>query len=213
VLALGLPDRGLRILVVGAHPDDIEIGCGGTLLRLAAAGAVDAVTWLVLSGDGPRVDEARAGAAAVLAGVADVTVQIEAFEDGYLPAAYREVKGVIRAAAAQSHNLVLAPRRDDAHQDHRLIAELVATEFRDHLLLAYEIPKYDGDLGTVNLYAPLTRAIVTTKVDILMRTFATQTGRPWFTRDVFEGLMRLRGVESRAPEGFAEGFVVQKAVI
>ncbi len=200
-------------MVVGAHPDDIEIGCGGTLLRLVAAGAVDAVTWLVMAGEGPRVDEARAGAAAILAGVPDVTVRIEAFDDGFLPAAYREVKGVIREVAAQPHDLVLAPRRDDAHQDHRLLAELVATEFRDHLVLGYEIAKYDGDLGTVNLYAPLTRAVVASKIDILMRTFATQAGRPWFTPDVFEGLMRLRGVESRAPEGFAEGFVVQKAVI
>jgi LmbE family N-acetylglucosaminyl deacetylase len=200
-------------MVVGAHPDDIEIGCGGTLLRLVAGGSVDAVTWLVMAGDGPRVDEARAGAAAILAGVPDVTVRIEAFEDGFLPAAYRDVKRVIREVAAEPHTLVLAPRGDDAHQDHRLLAELVATEFRDHLVLGYEIPKYDGDLGTVNLYAPLARATVMSKIDILMRTFATQVGRPWFTPDVFEGLMRLRGVQSRAPEGFAEGFVVQKAVI
>jgi LmbE family N-acetylglucosaminyl deacetylase len=200
-------------MAVGAHPDDIEIGCGGTLLRLVAAGAVDAVTWLVMAGDGPRVDEARAGAAAIAAGVPNVTVRIEAFGDGFLPAAYRDVKCVIREVAAQPHDLVLAPRRDDAHQDHRLLAELVATEFRDHLVLGYEIPKYDGDLGTVNLYAPLARATVTSKIDILMRTFATQADRPWFTPDVFEGLMRLRGVESRAPDGFAEGFVVQKAVI
>ena len=213
MLNLRLPDRGLRVLVIGAHPDDIEIGCGGTLLRLVAAGAVDAATWLVMTGDGARVDEARAGAAAILAGVPDVSVRIEAFEDGFLPAAYRDVKGVIREVAAQPHNLALVPRRDDAHQDHRMLAELVATEFRDHLVLGYEIPKYDGDLGSVNLYAPLTRAAVASKIEILMRTFATQRDRPWFTPDVFEGLMRLRGVESRAPEGFAEGFVVAKAVI
>ena len=199
--------------VLGAHPDDIEIGCGGTLLRLVASGAVEAVTWLVMSAEGPRVNEARSGAAAILAGVPDVTVRIESFEDGYLPAAYRDVKRVIREVAAGRHDLVLAPRREDAHQDHRLLAELVATEFRDHLVLGYEIPKYDGDLTAVNLYAPLTRATVTSKVDILTTTFATQVGRPWFTADVFEGLMRLRGVESRAPEGFAEGFVVHKAVI
>jgi LmbE family N-acetylglucosaminyl deacetylase len=200
-------------MALGAHPDDIEIGCGGTLLRLVGTGAVDAVTWLVMSGEGPRVDEARAGAAAILAGVPDVSIRIETFEDGYLPAAYRDVKRVIREVAAQPHDLVLGPRRADAHQDHRLLAELVATEFRDHLVLGYEIPKYDGDLAPVNLYAPLTRAGVTSKVDILMRTFATQSGRPWFTPDVFEGLMRLRGVEARAAEGFAEGFVVEKAVI
>ncbi len=200
-------------MVVGAHPDDIEIGCGGTLLRLVAAGAVDAVTWLVMAGEGARVDEARAGATAILAGVPDVAVRIEGFEDGFLPAAYREVKGVIREVAAQPYDMVLAPRRDDAHQDHRLLAELVATEFRDHLVLGYEIPKFDGDLGMANLYAPLTRATVASKIDILMRTFSSQAGRPWFTPDVFEGLMRLRGVESRAPEGFAEGFVVHKAVI
>jgi LmbE family N-acetylglucosaminyl deacetylase len=213
VLHLRLPDRGLRVLCVGAHPDDIEIGCGGTLLRLVAAGAVDAVTWLVMAGEGPRVDEARAGAAATLAGVPKVEVRIEAFEDGFLPAAYPGVKRVIRGVAAQPHDLVFAPRRDDAHQDHRLLAELVATELRDHLVLGYEIPKYDGDLGTVNLYAPLARVTVESKIDILMRTFTTQLGRPWFTPDVFQGLMRLRGVESRAPERFAEGFVVQKAVI
>jgi LmbE family N-acetylglucosaminyl deacetylase len=213
MLPLQLPDHGLRVMVVGAHPDDIEIGCGGTLLRLVAAGAVESVTWLVMTGAGARVDEARAGAAAILAGVPRVTLRIESFEDGFLPQAYRDVKTVIREVAGQPHDLVLGPRRDDAHQDHRLLGELVATEFRDHLVLGYEIPKYDGDLGTVNLYAPLARSIVTRKVDILMRTFATQTDRAWFTPDVFEGLMRLRGVECRAPEGYAEGFVVQKAVI
>jgi LmbE family N-acetylglucosaminyl deacetylase len=213
MLRLSLPASGLRILAIGAHPDDIEIGCGGTLLRLAGEGAVAAATWLVLSGDGARRDEARAGAAAILAGVPDVDVRVERFTDGYLPAEYAAVKDVIRGVAGADYHLVLVPRRDDAHQDHRLIGELAATELRDHLVLEYEIPKYDGDLGPVNFYATLPEAIASRKVEILLGTFATQLDRDWFTADLFRGLMRLRGVEARAPEGFAEGFAVRKAVV
>lgn len=209
-LAGGIP---LHVLAIGAHPDDIEIGCGGTLLRLVAEGAVSAATWLVLSGEGGRVDEARNGAAAILAGVPRVDVRVERFRDGYFPARYEPIKDVLEDVASVDPGLVLVPRRDDAHQDHRLLAELAGTVFRDHLILEYEIPKSDGDLGAANVYVDLPAAIVQRKVDVLMETFPSQRYRAWYTPDTFRGLMRLRGVEAHASDGFAEGFVSRKAVI
>ena len=209
-LAGGMP---LHVLAIGAHPDDIEIGCGGTLLRLVAEGAVSAATWLVLSGEGARVDEARNGAAAILAGVPRMDVRVERFRDGYFPARYEPIKDVLEDVASVDPGLVLVPRRDDAHQDHRLLAELAATVFRDHLILEYEIPKSDGDLGPANVYVDLPAAIVQRKVDVLMETFPSQRYRAWYTPDTFRGLMRLRGVEAHASYGFAEGFVSRKAVI
>ena len=203
----------LRVLALGAHPDDIEIGCGGALLRLIAEGRVAEVTWVVLSGDGPRPTEARAGADAILAGVPRVDVRLETFRDGYFPALFEPIKDVLESLGPVDPDLVLAPRRDDAHQDHRLLGELVGTVFRDHLVLEYEIPKYDGDLGPTNVYVDLPAAVVDRKVDVLMGAFPSQLGRAWFTAETFRGLARLRGVESRAASGYAEAFVCRKAVI
>ena len=203
----------LRVLALGAHPDDIEIGCGGALLRLIAEGRVAAVTWVVLSGDGPRPAEARAGADAILAGVPRVDVRLQTFRDGYFPAHFGPIKDVLESLGPLDPDLVLAPRRDDAHQDHRLLGELVGTVFRDHLVLEYEIPKYDGDLGPTNVYVDLPAAVVDRKVDILMGAFPSQLGRTWFTAETFRGLVRLRGVESRAASGYAEAFVCRKAII
>jgi LmbE family N-acetylglucosaminyl deacetylase len=202
----------LRVLAVGAHPDDIEIGCGGTLLRLVSEGSIAAATWLVLSGDGARADEARAGAAAVLAGVTDQEIRVDRIRDGYFPARYEQVKDALESVASRDVDLVLVPRHDDAHQDHRLIGELALTAFRDHLILEYEIPKYDGDLRSANLYATLSEETVARKVEVLMQTFASQLQREWFTPETFRALMRLRGIEARAASGYAEAFVCGKGV-
>jgi LmbE family N-acetylglucosaminyl deacetylase len=203
----------LHILAIGAHPDDIEIGCGGTLLRLVAEGKVAAVTWVILSGEGSRVDEARAGAAAFLAGVGSVEIRVEGFRDGYFPASYASIKDVLEGLSPLRPDLVLVPRRDDAHQDHRLLGELAGTVFRDHLVLEYEIPKSDGDLGRMNLYLDLADDVVQRKIDALMDAFPSQRHRTWFTPETFRGLMRLRGVEARTGGGYAEGFVCRKAVV
>lgn len=203
----------LRVVALGAHPDDIEIGCGGALLRLTAEGRVAAATWVVLSGDGPRIAEARAGADAILAGVPRVDVRLEEFRDGYFPAHFEPIKDVLESLGPLNPDLVLVPRRDDAHQDHRLLGELAGTVFRDHLVLEYEIPKYDGDLGPSNVYMELPAAVVNRKVDVLMQLFPSQLGRAWFSAETFRSLMRLRGVESRAASGCAEAFICRKAVI
>jgi LmbE family N-acetylglucosaminyl deacetylase len=203
----------LHILAIGAHPDDIEIGCGGTLLRLVAEGRVAAATWVVMSGEGSRADEARVGAEAFLTGVGSVDIRAEGFRDGYFPASYEPIKEVLEGLTPLRPDLVLVPRRDDAHQDHRLLGELAGTVFRDHLVLEYEIPKSDGDLGPMNIYADLTAAIVERKIDSLMEAFPSQRHRAWFTPETFRGLMRLRGVEARTASGYAEGFVCRKAVV
>jgi LmbE family N-acetylglucosaminyl deacetylase len=203
----------LHILAIGAHPDDIEIGCGGTLLRLVAEGSVAAVTWVVMSAEGPRADEARAGAEAFLAGVSRADIRVEGFRDGYFPALYEPIKDVLEGLAPLRPDLVLVPRREDAHQDHRLLGELAGTVFRDHLVLEYEIPKSDGDLGPMNLYVDLTAGVTERKIDTLMEAFPSQRHRSWFTPGTFRGLMRLRGVEARTGSGYAEGFVCRKAVV
>jgi LmbE family N-acetylglucosaminyl deacetylase len=203
----------LRVLTLGAHPDDIEIGCAGTLLRLAEEGRIAAATWVVLSGSGVRRAEAEAGARAALAGVPEVEIRLEEFRDGFFPARYEPIKDLIAALVPLQPDVILVPRRDDAHQDHRLLGELAWTVFRDHLILEYEIPKYDGDLATPNLYVDLPAWAAERKVDLLLETFASQRDRTWFAAETFRGLMRLRGVESRAPSGYAEGFVCRKVVL
>ena len=213
MLRLTLGDGApLRVLAIGAHPDDIEVGCAGTLLRLAREGRIAAATWVVLSGSGVRRAEAEAGARAALAGVPEVEIRLEEFRDGFFPARYEPIKDVIEALVPARPDVVLVPRREDAHQDHRLLGELAWTVFRDHLILEYEIPKYDGDLVTPNLYVDLPAWAAERKVDLLLETFASQRDRAWFTAETFRGLLRLRGVESRAPSGYAEGFVCRKVV-
>ncbi len=216
--ALGLPEGPLRILVAGAHPDDIEIGCGGTLLRLVCEGRVAALSWVVLTGSPERQAETRAAAAAIGGGL-PLDIRLHGLRDGYLPAAFADAKGVLVDAAAAARgadgepDLVLVPRRDDAHQDHRLLAELGGQVFRDHLVLEYEIPKYDGDLGTANIYVPLPPDVVDRKLAVLNAAFPSQRGRDWWSDETFRALLRLRGIESRAASGYAEAFVGRKLVV
>jgi LmbE family N-acetylglucosaminyl deacetylase len=207
-------EGGLRIVCLGAHPDDIEIGAGGTILRLVGEGSVRSVRWVVLSGTEDRATEARRAADRFLEGVEERAVTVEGFRDGHFPDAWGQIKETLEGVAqAGPADLVLTPRRDDWHQDHRLIGQLVWTVFRDQLILEYEIPKWDGDLATPNLYVDLPGWAVERKSRLLVESFPSQAGRSWFAPETFEALARLRGVEARASEGFAEGFHARKVAI
>ena len=214
--ALALPSGPLRILCIGAHADDIEIGCGGTILRLLEEHPGSAITWLVLSAAGPRAAEAGAGAARFTERAATRRVVIRAFRDGFFPAAFTEIKECfegLKGELEESLDLVFTHARNDRHQDHRLVSDLTWQTFRHHLILEYEIPKFDGDREHPNLFVPISEALRRRKVEGLMECFPSQHTRGWFTEDTFLALMRLRGVESGDPGGFAEAFQVRKAVL
>jgi LmbE family N-acetylglucosaminyl deacetylase len=196
------------LLAIGAHPDDIEIGAGGTLLTLAESQPGLEVRYLVLTGTAERQLEARRAAAAFLPG-ASLTVDLRELPEGRFPAIWAEVKEVLeQTAQACSPDIVLAPGSQDAHQDHRTIAEIVPTVFRDQLCLAYEIPKWDGDLSRPSVYLPLTPEIARRKVELLHKSFPSQRSRDWWDDEVFLGLARLRGMECRA--NYAESFCCRK---
>jgi LmbE family N-acetylglucosaminyl deacetylase len=206
VLKLELGGRpGLRVLAIGSHADDIEIGCGGTLLRLAQENEALELHWVVLSASEERAEEARASAAAFGA-EAEVLGFRDAFfrYGGEVKEFFEELKGRFEP------DLVLTHHDADRHQDHRLVAELTWNTFRDHLILEYEIPKYDGDLGAPNVFFDLAEDVARRKVELLLDSFPSQREKRWFTADLFLGLMRLRGMESNSPSGFAEGFYARK---
>jgi LmbE family N-acetylglucosaminyl deacetylase len=200
---------------LGAHADDIEIGCGGVILDLVRNQPAVSVHWVVFSSTAARAREARASARRFLQGARQTSIVVHRFRDGFFPwegakikKAFEALKRVIRAP-----DLVLTHYRDDRHQDHRVISDLTWNTFRDDLVLEYEIPKYDGDLGTPNCYVPLGKETSRRKTAHLMTAFGTQRDRHWYTPDTFLGLMRLRGVECRAPEGYAEAFYARKIVM
>jgi LmbE family N-acetylglucosaminyl deacetylase len=211
---LGLPqDRGPRILVVSAHPDDAEIGAGGTIARLVAERPDAETTWLVVAaGDPTRAAEARASADRLLA-TTTANIVLGSLRDGYLPYLGTEAKDALRAHADTEPDLIFAPRRDDAHQDHRHVSELIPQVFRRSTVLEYEIPKWDGDLGGANVYVPLSHAEATAKIALLVDVFRSQHGRTWFSAETLLAILRLRAVECRAPDGFAEAFVCRKLVV
>ena len=204
------PSGGLHVLALGAHCDDVEIGAGGTLLRLAEERPGTRVEVCVLTGGGTaREDEARA-AQRVFAPTG--RLQVHDLPDGRLPAFWAQVKDVLEAVARETRpHVVLAPRPGDAHQDHRLLAELVPTVWRDVLVLGYEIPKWDGDLGRPSHYVPLAEEVAERKWRLLDSSYPSQRGRDWWDRETVLGLARLRGVECRAR--YAEAFEVTKAVL
>jgi LmbE family N-acetylglucosaminyl deacetylase len=205
-----LPPGPLRIVCLGAHPDDIEIGCGGTLLTLASTRQL-AATQLIMTGSGSRVDEAHTAAHEFLPG-ADVDAVVLDLPDGRLPAQWGTIKDSLEDVAKETEpDLIFAPRVDDLHQDHRLVAELVPTVWRDALVLNYEIPKWDGDLGRANYYVPISDDIAHKKVDLLFKCFPSQSSRDWWSEETFLSIMRLRGMECRSR--YAEGFAVAKAVL
>jgi LmbE family N-acetylglucosaminyl deacetylase len=198
-----------RVLALGAHPDDIEIGCAATLMRLLDDAGVAAVRWVVLTGTANRADEARASAAA-LAGDTPLEVTVEAFADGFLPWKGDEVKTYLEGLKAFAPDLVFTHRLEDAHQDHRLVAELTWQTFREAMIYEYEITKYEGDLGHPNLYVSVSESLAQRKVEHLQRHFPSQHGRQWFSADTFRALLRLRGIEANSPTGLAEGFTCRK---
>jgi LmbE family N-acetylglucosaminyl deacetylase len=199
----------LRILCLGAHSDDIEIGCAGTLLSLANR-HVEHVSWIVFSGTGDRGEEARHAAEQILVWPNDV--EVLEFKDGYFPFHGERIKDCFEGLKGRvDPNLIFTHSLTDRHQDHRLIAELTWNTFRDHLILEFEVPKYEGDLLQPNLYQPLDGDVVERKLELLMSAFPSQSSRNWFRRDTFSGLMRLRGIECTA--NYAEAFLCRKLVL
>jgi LmbE family N-acetylglucosaminyl deacetylase len=208
------PATPKRILCLGAHCDDIEIGCGGTLLRLIKELPSVSVSWVTFSSTADRKIETEESAAAFLAGAAETSVVVHSFRDGFFPYRGSEIKAVFEELKlAVEPDLILTHYGHDAHQDHRVISELTWNTYRDHLILEYEIPKYDGDLGSPNFFVDLSRAHCTRKVQALMRVYGSQRSKAWFTEETFWGVLRLRGVEARADSGFAEGFYCRKVVV
>jgi len=202
-----------RVLALGAHADDIEIGCGATLLALTRAQALD-VTWVVLGADGVREVEARASADAFLVGARTSSIVCHRFRDGFFPYVGGEVKDVFEALKTEVEpDIILTHTRNDLHQDHRLVCELTWNTWRNHLILEYEIPKYDGDLGSPNVFFPVSKQAAQEKVRLLGTTFESQREKHWFDEELFLGLMRLRGVEARSPTGYAEAYHCRKLVL
>jgi LmbE family N-acetylglucosaminyl deacetylase len=206
----GRSDAPLRILCLGAHSDDIEIGCGGTVLRLLAERPGCSVDWVIFSATPEREREARASAADFLAQAAKSSIVVKSFRESYFPAAWAEIKDFVEELRPVAPDVILCHRREDEHQDHRTIGELVWNTFRRHLIFEYEIPKYEGDLGAPNAFVPLSHAVAARKVELLGRHFASQASRSWFRPATFQGLMAIRGVECNAPDGWAEAFHVRK---
>ena len=201
-----------RILFLGAHADDIEIGCGGTVLRLVAACPELDVRWVVFSASTQRAAEARASAAGFLEGV-PARVEVHGHRDGFLPWAGAAIKEELEAVKREfAPDLIFTHYRQDLHQDHRLISELTWQTWRNQLILEYEIPKYDGDLGAPNFFSALPEAILERKIALLLRHFTSQSGRQWFDAGLFRAISRIRGMECAASGSFAEAFYCRKAV-
>jgi LmbE family N-acetylglucosaminyl deacetylase len=204
----------LRVLCLGAHSDDIEIGCGGTLLQLARSRRQSQFRWVVFSATGDRASEARRGARQFLGSKAKDAVQLHDFRDGYFPAHFAAIKDTFESLARDfKPDIVFTHARDDRHQDHRVISDLTWNTFRDQLILEYEIPKWDGDLSQPNCYMSVSKSVALRKTKALVGVFGSQRAKDWFSEETFLGLMRLRGVECRAPEGYAEAFSARKAIL
>ena len=207
------PGKTLEILCLGAHSDDIEIGCGGTVLRLKEQYPESKFHWIVFSAAEVRDAEARRGAE-LFAGLSGSRVILKTFRDGFMPFVGGEVKDVFEELKKIiSPDIIFAHNRRDAHQDHRLLAELTWNTFRDHLILEYEIPKYDGDMGQPTFYVPLDADVARKKARYIVETFHSQQSKPWFEESTFLSLMRLRGMECNAPSGYAEAFYSRKIVL
>jgi LmbE family N-acetylglucosaminyl deacetylase len=204
----------LRLLAIGAHPDDIEIGCSGTILKLIEQGSLSEVVWIVLSGSAVRTREAKASAEAILGDSVRYKVVLPGFEDGFFPYDGRAIKLFFETVKSEFvPDLVLTHHRHDLHQDHRLCCELTWNTFREQFILEYEVPKYDGDVGQPNLFVPLEESVKQRKVNHLMSAFPSQVQKRWFTEELFTGLMRIRGMECNASASYAEAFFCRKAIL
>ena len=209
-LRFNTEQRPPTILLVGAHCDDIEIGCGGAVMRLVSRYPDARFVWVTLSSVPARAAEAHAAATRFLEGARDPVIHIEAFKGSYFPHCGPALKDYFETLKVFRPDLIFTHYRHDLHQDHRVTNELTWNTFRDHAILEYEIPKFDGDLGIPNAFFALTRAEMRRKCDILLECFPSQLPRQWFTRDTFEAIARLRGIECNAPEGYAEAFYSRK---
>lgn len=206
--------RPRRILCLGSHSDDIEIGCGGTLLKLLAVRPAAEVRWVVFSADGERVREAQQSAALFLRGVKKSKIVVQDFRNGFFPYLGLYIKEFFETLKLEfSPDIIFTHYRHDLHQDHRTICELTWNTFRNHLILEYEIPKYDGDLGVPNCFVSLSEGQCRKKIAYILRSFRSQAGKHWFTEDAFRALLRLRGLESASSTRFAEAFYCRKMVL
>lgn len=201
----------VTVLYLGAHSDDIEIGVGGTILHWMSSGVIIDAHWCVLSAGGERSAEAQASAAAFLKGAASVKIELAEFKDSFFPYHGSELKDWFAGLKSRvDPDIIFTHRRDDAHQDHHEVSKLTWNTFRNHFIIEYEIPKWDGDLGQPNGYIPVSAQILERKIELLMAHFGTQRSKDWFDAETFRGLARLRGMECRAPDGYAEAFTLHK---
>jgi len=204
----------IRVLCLGAHSDDIEIGCGGTILKLLACYPQASVDWIVFSASAERTREAIASAETFLASAAEKRIVVKDFQDGFFPYVGADIKRYFEQLKQEVQpDLIFTHYRSDLHQDHRLLSELTWNTFRDHLILEYEIPKYDGDMGSPNFFVHLDTAVCHKKVNTLLTHFQTQTNKHWFSEETFRAILRLRGIESHAPDHYAEAFYCRKMVM
>jgi len=217
MLKLGLlkaKDRHLKVLCLGAHSDDIEIGCGGTILKFAEKYKNMVFRWVVFSSDAERAAEAQKSAQKFLKGAKEKTISTEGFRDGFFPYVGADIKEYFEVMKSEfSPDVIFTHYRNDLHQDHRVISELTWNTYRDHLIVEYEIPKYDGDLGSPNVFVHLDEDICRQKIRHVLDTFRTQTYNQWFTEETFKSIMKLRGIESNSSTGYAEAFYSRKLVL
>jgi LmbE family N-acetylglucosaminyl deacetylase len=210
----GGTNNALQILALGCHSDDIEIGCGGAILRLGVEHPDCVFHWVVFSAIGVRAAEARHAAAQFVDPLRLKGPVLKTFPDGFMPFVGADIKSVFEELKrAVSPDLIFTHNRRDAHQDHRLISELTWNTFRSHLILEYEIPKYDGDMGQPSVFLPISLEMCEKKVRLIMDTFQSQCDKRWFQRETFLSLMRLRGMECNSPSGYAEAFYGRKLVL
>jgi len=209
-LELSDPGRTPVFMFLGAHCDDIEIGCGGTVRSLVRRYPSGRFIWVTFSSDEEREKETRDAAQRLLAGAAQASVFVERFEGSYFPMRFADIKGYFEGLKHFRPDLILTHYRADLHQDHRVVNELTWNTFRDHQILEYEIPKFDGDLGVPNVFVPLSRQDLDDKCRMLLECFPSQHARRWFTKETFEAVARIRGIECNAREGYAEAFYGRK---
>lgn len=201
------------VLLLGAHCDDLEIGCGGTIIQMAETWPGTRFVWITLSSDSARAKETKSAASQLLLDARDTLVRVEQFRGSYFPYEGTKLKEYFEALKVHEPDLIFTHYRQDLHQDHRVVNELTWSTFRDHMILEYEIPKFDGDLGTPNTFIALPRNVMEQKVRVLLECFPSQLHRTWFTRTTFDAIARLRGIECNAPDGYAEAFYCRKNVI
>ena len=205
------PHRPTRVLVLGAHSDDIEIGCGATVLRFTTELTHSEIMWVVFGATGVRADEASSSAKAFLSDADSSSVRIFGHQDGHFPAQFSDIKQRFETLKTEfSPDVIFTHHLEDRHQDHRVVGELTWNTFRNHLILEYEIPKFDGGLGDPNVFVPVSKEQRDKKVALLLKHFGSQSSKSWFDPELFNALMRLRGLEGAAPDGYAEAFHCRK---